>query len=226
MARGRMDALAALLDPQDPAWPLVQEWLEDGEGRVRALPRDARESAATLLHLQATTRSVLGALAWETAGLVVDGRVRVLGGGSAEAAASLRTWNGGGADGFAVDRGLVRVGFDVFGGVFALNGGALGPADGAVHYFSPDTLAWEPLGLGHAAWVRWLLTEEDRVAGFYEAFAWPGWEAAVAPLGFDEAFAMDPPPWTAEAEPPARVAPVREVVTRLMEASRRRHGAA
>ena len=222
-----MDTLEKLLDTKDPAWPELQEWLEDAEGRVELLPRDPATSEATLLHLQVSTHSVLGALAWETGGLIVDQRVRVLGGGNAQAKASLRSWNGGGTEGFVVERGLVRVGFDAFGGVFALDGGALGKGDGAVHYFAPDALAWQPLHVGHSAWVHWLLTEEDRVAGFYESFTWPGADEALAPMAFDDALAFVPPPWSKEgadlASANRRVVPARELVAMLMDHSKQLH---
>lgn len=223
----RMDSLETLIDTKDPAWPLLQEWLEDGEGRVEVLPRDPATSEATLLHLQTSTQSVLGALAWETGGLLIDHRVRVLGGGTASVKASLRTWNGGGAEGFAVERGLIRVGFDVFGGVFALNGGALGPADGIVHYFAPDALAWESLRVGHSAWLHWLMSEEDQVATFYAPFTWPGVEEDLARLAFDDAVAFSPGPWTKEGADltavTRTVVPARELVSQLMEASKRLH---
>jgi hypothetical protein len=206
---------------------MVQSWLEDAEDRVEILERDKATSEATLLHLQSTTHSVLGALAYETGGLIIDQRVRVLGGGNAQALASLATWNGGGTGGFPVERGLVRVGFDVFGGVFALNGGALGPADGSVHYFSPDALAWEALGIGHSAWVNWLLDAEDDVARFYEPYLWPGAEEELARIAFDDALSLAPPPWSKEgadlSNVTRRVVPARELVSMMMDLSKQLH---
>ncbi len=222
-----MDTLETLIDTQDPAWPLVQSWLEDAEGRVEVIPRDAKESEATLVHLQASTRSVLGALAYETGGLLVDQRVRVLGGGTEQVKASLRSWNGGGGEGFAVERGLVRVGFDLFGGVFALNGGALGEADGSVHYFAPDALAWQSLRVGHSAWVNWLLTEEDQVAEFYAPFQWPGADEELSEIAFDDGMAFVPPPWTKEgadlSTASRRVISGRGLVAMLMDLSKELH---
>ena len=222
-----MDSLETLLDLKDPAWPLVQTWLEDAEGRVEVMPRAPAMSEATLLHLQVSTHSVLGALAYETGGLIVDQRVRVLGGGNADIRASLASWNGGGTEGVVVERGLVRVGYDVFGGVFALNGGALGPADGMVHYFSPDALAWEALGVGHSAWVNWLLGEEAQLARFYEPFVWEGVDTELARIAFDDALSFVPPPWSKEGAELAtvskRVVPARELVAMMMELSKQLH---
>ena len=155
---------------------------------------------------------------------VVGGRVRVLGGGTAEIKSSLKTWNGLPSDLMPMERGMVRVGFDVFGGVFALDGGALGPGDGSVHYFAPDSLSWEPLELGHSAWVHWLLTEPDKLVTFYEAYRLADDGARLPGLAFDQALALSPPPWSPEASKfECRPAPANEVVKDLLEASREKN---
>ena len=219
-----MEPLEALIDRVDPAWPLVERWLSTGVSDVVLIERDPKVSAATVLHLQVSTHSILGALAYECGGLVVGGRVRVLGGGTAEIKSSLKTWNGLPSDLMPMERGMVRVGFDVFGGVFALDGGALGPGDGSVHYFAPDSLSWEPLELGHSAWVHWLLTEPDKLVTFYEAYRLADGGARLPGLAFDQALALSPPPWSPEASKfECRPAPANEVVKDLLEASREKN---
>jgi hypothetical protein len=222
-----METLEALIDRVDPAWPLIERWLSAALSEVVLLEREEASSARTLVHLQASTHTVLGALAWECGGLVIDSRVRVLGGGTAEVKASLRTWNGLPQDPMPLARGLVRVGFDAFGGVFALDGGAFGEGDGAVYYFAPDTLSWEPLGMGHSAWLHWLLTEPAKVASFYELFTWKGWQQDLARLTFDQALFLSPPPWSPEhthdATVSGKAAPAVEVISSLLEAARRKN---
>ncbi len=219
-----MQTLESLIDRGDPAWPLVERWLSSGISDVVLVERDAKLSEAALVHLQTSTHSLLGALAYECGGLVVDHRVRVLGGGTPEVKASLKTWNGLPGDAMPIDRGMVRVGFDVFGGVFALDGGAFGKGDGAVHYFAPDSLQWEPLEIGHSAWVHWLITEPTKVNEFYDIYTWPDWRLDVSRLTFDQALMLKPPPWSPEHKDlvsvTRRPAPAQDVVKSLFEASK------
>jgi len=49
--------------------------------------------------------------------------------------------------------GAIVVGHDVIGGLFAIDGGALGVAPGQVCYFGPDTLTWDGLGGGYSAFL-------------------------------------------------------------------------
>lgn len=49
--------------------------------------------------------------------------------------------------------GELVVGHDVLGGLFAIDGGALGVAPGEVCYFGPDTLTWDGLGGGYSAFL-------------------------------------------------------------------------
>jgi len=219
-----MEPLETLIDRVDPAWPLVERWLSTGVSDVVVMEREQASSEATLLHMQVSTHSILGALAYECGGLVVGSRVRVLGGGTAEVKSSLKSWNGLPGDLMPIERGLVRVGFDVFGGVFALDGGAFGIGDGAVHYFAPDSLSWEPLELGHSAWVHWLLTEPDKLLKFYEAYRLADDGARLPGLAFDQALSLTPPPWSPESSKfECRPAPARDVVKELLEASREKN---
>lgn len=119
-----------LVDVDDPAWPELQGILRASSVPVHVLPGDIDEGRRTLLHMQVSARSVLGALALNTGGLLVDGGwVRVFGGGSGSVAEgrllSLAQVNRFPTDfdpGWRPAAGLV-VGHDVLGGVFALNGG-------------------------------------------------------------------------------------------------------
>ena len=110
-----------------------------------------------LLSLQVTTRSPLGAIAYETGGILVDdGWLRILGSGHGKLGRNIATWNEGRAQGFLL------VADDVLGGFFAINGGALGPDQGKMYYFAPETLAWEALEIGFTAFVAWAFTRQLR----------------------------------------------------------------
>ncbi|RII14807.1 hypothetical protein DSC45_20850 [Streptomyces sp. YIM 130001] len=202
-----MRQIDELVHVEDPAWPGLRETVSAGPVPVRVLPADSGESRRSLVQLQVTARSVLGALAWNCGGLLVDdGWVRVYGGGSRAGAglASLAQVNGFPADfdpHWRPAAGLV-VGHDVVGGVFALNGpdpAAAGRpgAPGQMTYFAPETLAWEAMGLSHSQWVTWLLS--GRLDTFYDGLRWPGWRRDAGALGLSQGISVYPFLWSDEA---------------------------
>jgi len=186
-----------LLAAGDPAWPGVARQLDSSSVMVQLLPVD-RESARRTLHaLQVTPRSVLGALALNCGGLLLDhGWLRVLGGGTGELPS------------LSVANGMIQpvqpedptskliIAFDVLGGSFAINGGELQGPVGEVFYFGPDTLEWSPIGGGTSQFLAWATS--DGLAPFYEALRWPEWELEVEPLPPDMGIAVFPFLYTAE----------------------------
>ena len=75
-----MRSLEELVNVAEPGITLVREWLEGAVRPAVLLPCDPAVGAQTLLGLQVTTRSPMGAMAFETGGLLVDdGWLRILG---------------------------------------------------------------------------------------------------------------------------------------------------
>ncbi len=184
----------------DPAWPEIDEAIR-ASPRVTVLPCDPAAARACLEGLQVTTRSPLGALAHETGGLLIDhGWLRLLGAGHPRFTRTLGGWN---AELGIPLSSMVVVGDDAIGGIFAINGGALGPALGKVHYYAPERLAWENMGVGHGQFVHWAIGGD--VAKFYECARWEGWEQEAEQLEPDRMIHLWPPPWTAEGKDPATV---------------------
>jgi hypothetical protein len=195
-------SLEDLLNTEEPAWPLVQSWLREATNPVEVLAPSDPARAEALLAVQVTTRSPMGAVIYETGGLLVDhGWLRVLGSGHGRLPRSLPAWNLGRcwADPDAPAPFLL-IADDVVGGFFAINGGALGEDVKNVYYFAPDSLRWEPMGAGYTDVLTWFFAGD--LAEFYADYRWPGWEADVAALGGDKGFGIYPPPCT--AGPPYR----------------------
>jgi hypothetical protein len=189
-------SLKELTDPDRSGWRLVEEWVASSARTIRVLKREPARAASCLSHLQITTRSPLRAVAFETAGIVIDdGWIRVLGSGSSELNGDLQNWN---------DRaGVLIVAHDAIGGVFALDGGALGAGDGAAHYFAPEALRWQPLGRGYGDLLRFLL--EGDLNDFYGSLRWTGWQTVTKGLNPDDGLMHMPPLWTVEGKDPERV---------------------
>jgi len=184
----------------DPAWPEIAA-AASGSRRVTLLPPAPARARSCLEALQVTTRSPLGAVAHETGGMLVDhGWLRVLGSGHARLTRSLGRWNAE----LQIDLAdFVIVADDVVGGVFAINGGALGPARGNVHYFAPDTLRWEDLALGYGAYVRWAFTGD--LDTFYANLRWSGWQPEVEQVDGDRMLSLYPPPCSVEGKDRSKV---------------------
>jgi hypothetical protein len=190
-------SLQELLNTDEPAWPLVQSWLRDAANPVEVLPASDPARAEALVATQVTVRSPMGAVIYETGGLLVDhGWLRVLGSGHPRLPRSLPAWNLGRSwsdpDGSPP---FLLVADDVVGGFFAVNGGALGEERGNVYYYAPDSLAWETLGAGYMDFLLWCLSGD--LEAFYADYRWPGWQAEVQALGRDQGFSLYPPPCTA-----------------------------
>jgi Protein of unknown function DUF2625 len=125
----------------DPAWPEWLELIRLAPVPTVVLPVDLQSGLEVLFRLQVTARSMMGALALNSGGMLVDhGWVRLLGGGSGDLP-DLAAANGLGAPGSSGPPPWLTVAFDVLGGRFAVNGGGLPGRPGEVCYRGPDTLA-------------------------------------------------------------------------------------
>jgi hypothetical protein len=185
-----MRNLEQLLNDDEPAIHLINEWIAAAVVPAEILPPSPRR-ADVLVSLQITTRSPLGALAYDTGGALVDhGWLRFLGSGHERLGRDLQGWNSGRSQDFLLFAD------DAVGGFFALNGGAFGPDLGKVYYWPPDDLDWMSLEMTFSDFFEWSLSA--RLAQFYEDLRWPGWELDVASLPADRCFGFYPYLWTAE----------------------------
>jgi hypothetical protein len=210
---GIMPRSYAELLSDDPAWPeLAKAAASAPNGAIVLPPVSDEQRRVSLEALQMTTRSTLGALAYETGGVLVDhGFLRMLGSGSPRLPRRLIAWN---EDLGVPMESFIIVADDVVGGVFAIDTGALG-APKHVHYFAPDSLEWEDTELGHSDFVTWAF--EGDLTTFYENMRWPGWEKEVAAVAGDQALSIVPPMWTEIGVPiesrDRRAVPAKELFT-------------
>ncbi|MCE2798610.1 MAG: DUF2625 domain-containing protein [Planctomycetaceae bacterium] len=182
--------LEQLINRDEPAITLIQDWIGAAENQCDVLP-PSNENEEVLLEIQVTTRSPLGALAYETGGVMIDhGWLRFLGSGHPKLRRTLSEWNRG------RNSGLCLVADDAVGGFFAINGGTLGEDIGNIYYWPPDRLEWEPLDFGFTDFFCWSLTSE--LAGFYDGLRWPNWKLDIQDLHGDQCFCFFPFLWTKE----------------------------
>jgi hypothetical protein len=193
-----MRPLQDLIDVQDPAWPGLRSQIAQAKNACEVLDRIPSRAESVLLFLQVTTHSTLGAIAFETGGLLIDsGWIRVLGSGCDRMEGDLRSWNDTSRN--RIENALI-VAHDALGGVFALDGGAFGESQGSAFYFSPDCLEWEPLEHGYTGLLTFFL--EGDLDGFYGEYRWPTWRTETPAIKPDQAFSHFPPLFTKEGRSP------------------------
>lgn len=180
-------SLDELIDAHDPAWPLLEQQIASASNAVEVLAVNRERAKEVLLHLQVTTRSYLGAVAFEAGGIFIDhGWLRLLGSGHERMCGDLLSWNSGDLH----LSGACVVAHDVLGGFFALNGGAFPGQMGAVRYFAPDSLKWENLNLPYSQFLGWALSGD--LARFYQGLRWPGWQEEIASLDGEQGLSVYP----------------------------------
>ncbi|GAB3723908.1 DUF2625 domain-containing protein [Hymenobacter agri] len=191
--------LTELINHQDPAWPLVQGWIAAAKNKVQVLPKTAGRADSALLAAQVTTRSSMGAVVYETGGILVDGGwLRILGSGSPTLNRDLMGWNKD------KQKGLLLVADDALGGFFALNGGAFDQATlGKIYYLAPDNLEWEPLDMGYSDFLVFCFS--GNLNQFYDGLRWKDWQADVAKLNGNQAFFCMPLLFTKEGKDLSKV---------------------
>ena len=193
--------LNELIDLNDPGWPLVQEWIAAANKPVEVLPpTDDSTREKALVNTQVTTRSPLGAIIYETGGILVDhGWLRILGSGHPRLPRSLPNRNFGRTIMNSGDEpSFLLCADDVIGGFFAIDGGGLGFERGKVCYFAPGQIAWENTYLGYSQFLTWCF--QGDLATYYETERWPNWEEEVSSIRGDQALFIFPPLW-AEGPP-------------------------
>ncbi|RZK35185.1 MAG: DUF2625 family protein [Hymenobacter sp.] len=107
-------SLNELINRQEPGWELVAGWIKQAKNKVQVLPKTPARADSALVATQVTTRSPMGAIVYETGGILVDGGwLRILGSGSPGLDRDLMGWNSGKQQGFLL------VADDVLGGFYA-----------------------------------------------------------------------------------------------------------
>ena len=113
-----MKPLTELIDKDEPGWELVSEWIKDATNKVQILSRDKEKAEFALYKTQVTTRSPMGAIIYETSGILIDnGWIRILGSGNEKINRNLPDWNKGKSiTEFGQQAGYFLVADDVIGG--------------------------------------------------------------------------------------------------------------
>src|ERR1700677_2936531 len=185
-----MRGINELVNKEDPGLVKIQEWLRSAVNECVLLPPSAQREEV-LLQAQVSTRSTMGAIAYETGGILIDGGwLRFLGSGHPKITRTLPGWNEKRSNGYYL------VADDAAGGFFAINGGAFGTDGKNMYYWAPDSLKWEPMNIGFTDFF--VLSLSERLAQFYETLRWPSWQQDAVGLSGDQCYSFYPFLWTKE----------------------------
>lgn len=181
-----MKSLEELNDKQNSAWSIMQDWFKAANNHYEILPKNGEEAAKQLLGMQLSTKTPIGAVIYETGGILIDhGWLRILGSGNEQLPRGLFDWNFGKTFEKSGERPFhLLIADDVIGGYFAINGGGLSEKIGIVHYFHPKKQEWESIGLNYSQFIGWALTAD--LASFYHELRWKNWQAEISELNGNE----------------------------------------
>ncbi len=196
-AQQKMRAVDELIDQAEPGWPMVKAWIDSAKNKVEVLPADSNKAKEALYQTQVTTGSPMGAIVYQTGGILVDnGWIRILGSGSPRLNRSLPVWNKGKSwkdDNQTPAYWLIAD--DVLGGFFAINNGAFSRDHlFKVFYLGPDNLEWENLDLTYEGFLRFCFS--GNLEEFYKGYRWNNWQKDAAALAGDKVFAFFPFLWS------------------------------
>lgn len=198
VAQQKMQSLDELVNTTDPAWPLVLKWIDSAKNKVEVLKVDSAQAKEALLNTQVSTYTTLGAVIYNTGGIMVDqGWLRILGSGSTKLNRSVPGWNKGKTiKEYGDQPAYLLVADDAAGGFFAINYGAFGKDLKSIYYLGPNSLKWEALELGYTEFIRFCF--DGDLTDFYKGLRWSTWNQFIAKLDGNKSYSFYPYLWTTE----------------------------
>lgn len=198
LAQNKMQSLDELINKTDPAWPIVKNWIDSAKNKVEVLSVDSVKAKEALYNAQISTYSTLGAIIYNTGGIMVDnGLIRILGSGSTKLNRSVAEWNKGKTiNEFGDKPDYLLIADDAVGGFFAINYGAFGKDLKNVYYLAPNSLNWESLGAGYGEFI--LFCFDSDLSKFYKGLRWSTWSQFISNLDGNKSYSFRPYLWEKE----------------------------
>ena len=187
-----MQTLEQLSNPKHSAWNTISQWIEQARNHCEVIKKDQSSAERELFTMQMPTSSPIGAVIYETGGILIHhGWLRILGSGSFKLARGLMDWNFSKSFSQSGEKPkYLLVADDVIGGYFALNGGSLGKNLGKIYYFSPKDLSWHDLNFTYTEFLSWGLNGD--IDAFYQDLFWQNWQEDIKQLDGNQLFVFMP----------------------------------
>lgn len=179
-------------------WQEIKNMLISSNKQLVINVDDLEDGIRAINILQITSKSALGSIILNTAGIVIDNWIRILGHDN-NTNRGILSYNSIGENGVAtkIDKMLI-VADDVIGGIFALNAGKFTERIGEVWYFAPDTLEWVPLEMQYSELIAWIA--HGNIDEFYSTIRWSTWKEDCKSVKFNEALLIYPFLWSNEIQ--------------------------
>lgn len=213
-----------VLSADTTGWTTVKGWITAAKNKAEVLPSTRENAKEALFQVQVTTHAILGAIIYNTGGILIDsGWLRILGSASTKLNRSLPEWNIGKTFMKIGERpSFLLVADDAAGGFFAINAGALGTDTGKIYYLAPNSLSWENLELNYPEFIKFCFSGD--LEKFYHGLRWPEWKKDAAGLSGSDGFFFYPFLWTKEGRDLLKdkrsIVPVNELYVFKIEAIR------
>ena len=168
-----------LVKTDSPAIEVLKSWINNAVTDCELLEA-SQENRRILYKIQASTSTILGALAYETGGLKVDnGWLRILGSGNKALPRTLVDLN-------YKEYGYILFADDAAGGFYAINQGGLGKDINNIYFLAPDFNEWEPLEIDLEIFIQIIMSDE--INDFYDGLRWSTWRKDIQSLKPNECF--------------------------------------
>ena len=211
-----MRPLEELINIDDSGWPFVLQWQEEAKNKVEILPKNGNRADSALFESQVTTRSPMGAIIYESGGILIDnGWIRILGAGHKRLDRELMEWNKGKSfNTIGEQPSFLLVADDAIGGFFALNNGGINEVGiGSVFYLSPDNLEWENLEISYSEFIVFCFSGDLEL--FYSGLKWNACETDIEKMNGNQGFHFYPYLFTLEGKDIEKVSkkviPIQEI---------------
>lgn len=160
---------------------VILKSIKESQKAVSVLPKQDERLLVIERQYSINKESTLGAIVYNTGGIVVDGWIRIYGAGELDFAERNKL--------FPYDE--IVVGEDILGGLFIILEG------GNVAYFALDTMEIEDMEISFGQFIYWCLHGDTDT--FYLDYKWEHWQEDVASLGLSYGMSFYPYLW-AEVE--------------------------
>lgn len=198
----KLRPLSELINSKEPAWTdFLLAWIKEAKNSVEVLPKNQLKADSALYKSQVTTRSPMGAIVYETGGILIDhGWIRILGSGSEKLDRNLMDWNKNKTyTQLGEQLPFLLVADDVLGGFFAINAGGIDSEGiGKIFYLAPDNLLWTSTNLTYTEFISFCLSGD--IKKFYENLYWKGWEEDVKSINGNQGIFCFPYLWSKEGQ--------------------------
>lgn len=160
---------------------MILKSIKESPKEIRILPKQDKQLLVIKNQYFINEESTLGAIVYNTGGIMVDEWIRIYGAGDIDFTERNKL--------FPYDKMVVAE--DILGGLFIILEG------GNVAYFAPDTLEIEDMEISFGQFIYWCLHGDTDT--FYTDYRWEHWQEEVKSLGIDYGMSFYPYLW-AEAE--------------------------